>query len=64
MLKISAFLLIVISMAACAPSPLYVGRNKTSTNLGSIPRDGNGEPIWSKIPPAPTDSSEKAPQPK
>jgi hypothetical protein len=64
MQKISAVLLIAISMAACAPSPLYIGRSKTTATLGTIPRDGNGEPIWSQIPPAPANQSEKPPQPK
>ena len=37
-------------LAACSPSPLYVGHRVVGTP-GEIPRDGRGEPIWDKIGP-------------
>lgn len=48
----------LLGMAACAPSPLYVSSPRIGTG-GEIPRDGRGAPIWQAIgqppplPPAP-----------
>jgi hypothetical protein len=39
-------------LAACAPSPLYVGQPYKRGTSGEIPRDGTGEPLWDAIPPA------------
>lgn len=41
-----------LALAACAPSPLYVGSTSNGTP-GEVPRDNRGEPIWAAIPPAP-----------
>jgi hypothetical protein len=42
------FTLVLLGLAACAPSPLYVDRPRIGT-VGEIPRDGRGEPIWAAI---------------
>ncbi|MEM6681658.1 MAG: hypothetical protein AAF607_05405 [Pseudomonadota bacterium] len=36
-------------LAACATSPLY--EEDSSSGYGTVPRDGMGEPIWTKIEP-------------
>jgi hypothetical protein len=41
-----------LAMAGCSPSPLYIDRAPIRT-AGEIPRDAQGQPIWSAIPPAP-----------
>ncbi len=41
-------LLAGLLLAACAPSPLYVGHRVIGTP-GEIPRDNRGRPIWSRI---------------
>ncbi len=47
-------------VAACAPSPLYNSKSASVAGTpGTIPRDGNGEPIWSQIP-AQTEVAEPA----
>lgn len=48
-------LIAALFVAACAPSPLYVGKRAVGTG-GEIPRDGNGNPIWSAIPPQPANA--------
>lgn len=40
-------ILLGLAVAACAPSPLYVGKPGTT---GNVPRDARGEPI---LPPPP-----------
>ena len=40
-------------LAACAPSPLYVGQPYKRGTPGEVPRDGTGEPLWDAIRPAP-----------
>ncbi len=42
-------LFLALSVAACAPSPLYVGERPVRGTSGEVPRDGQGEPIWSAI---------------
>lgn len=44
-----------LGLAACAPSPLYVGQPYKRGTPGEIPRDANGEPLWDAIQPAPLD---------
>ena len=43
------FLGLLLFLAACAPSPLYVGERPLRGTAGEVPRDGQGEPIWSAI---------------
>ena len=47
------FLLTLLGIPACAPSPLYVGVAKQRGTVGEIPRDGQGEPVWEAIQPIP-----------
>lgn len=47
--------LILPLLAACHPSPLYVGARAVGTG-GEVPRDGNGKPIFSAIRPAPSNA--------
>ena len=42
-----------LGLAACAPSPLYVGQPYKRGTPGEIPRDGTGEPLWDAIVAAP-----------
>lgn len=42
-----------LGLAACAPSPLYVGQPYQRGTPGEVPRDGTGEPLWDAIVPAP-----------
>lgn len=45
----------MLGLAACAPSPLYVGQPYKRGTPGEIPRDGTGEPLWDAIqPPLPS----------
>ena len=41
-----------LGLAACAPSPLYVGQPYKRGTPGEVPRDGTGEPLWDAIVPA------------
>lgn len=56
--RLLAAFALVLGVAACAPSPLYVQRVHRGT-VGEIPRDGRGEPLFDAIrtplppPPAP-----------
>ena len=52
MARIKFFIIPILSLGACSPSPLYVDRAQIGT-YGEVPRDTRGEPIWSAIPPAP-----------
>jgi hypothetical protein len=47
-------LVVLLLLASCAPSPLYVPPPRIGT-VGEIPRDGRGEPIWSAIRPPPVE---------
>ncbi len=40
---------VLLAVAACAPSPLYVQRGNHRGTVGEVPRDGRGEPIWDAI---------------
>lgn len=46
-------LLLPLAIAACAPSPLYVGAAGAAGTTGEVPRDGQGEPVWGAIRAAP-----------
>jgi hypothetical protein len=48
------FLIPLLAVTACAPSPFYVPPRHVGT-VGEIPRDGRGEPIWSAITPVPAE---------
>ncbi|MFN3288506.1 MAG: hypothetical protein ACK40H_08655 [Sphingomonadaceae bacterium] len=53
----------LVLVAACAPSPLYVGKARVGTP-GEIPRDERGEPIWDMIPPPPAGTRPAEPLPR
>ena len=55
MARMKFILLPFLGLAACAPSPLYVGHSHVGT-IGEIPRDGRGEPIWNVIRQAPPET--------
>lgn len=44
-----------LAPAACAPAPLYVGDRlpKGAVVGGEVPRNAQGEPVWSAIRPVP-----------
>jgi hypothetical protein len=46
-------LAVLSTVAACAPSPLYVSSGKVSGTGGEVPRDAQGEPLWAAIKPPP-----------
>lgn len=48
MARLKYILILGLGLAACAPSPLYVGKPRIGTG-GEVPRDGRGEPIWSAM---------------
>lgn len=48
---------VALGLAACAPSPLYVGQPFKRGTPGEVPRDGTGEPLWDAIAPAPPTSA-------
>ena len=48
-------------LAACAPSPLYVGNAHAAVSRDEVPRDGRGEPILSAIRPVPVRAAPPSP---
>jgi hypothetical protein len=56
---------LALCASACAPSPLYNSKSASIAGTpGTIPRDGNGEPIWSQIPAAAETAEPAAGAPK
>lgn len=53
-------LLLLPLLAACNASPLYVGQRAVGTG-GEVPRDGNGNPIFSAIRPVPVNAVQSEP---
>lgn len=52
---------VLLALAGCIPSPLYVDRK--SATIGDVPRDGRGEPDWSQLRQAVPDAAATAPAP-
>lgn len=46
-------LLLGLGLSACAPSILHFGGGNSITIPGEIPRDSQGNPVWSAIKPPP-----------
>lgn len=55
------FLAALLGLSACAPSPLYVGSKAARTGDAEVPRDGQGEPVWSAIKPVPVPTNTSQP---
>jgi hypothetical protein len=44
---------LLLVLAGCAASPLYVERSELRGTRGEVPRDVRGEPLWAAIKPMP-----------
>ncbi|WP_448585597.1 hypothetical protein [Thermaurantiacus sp.] len=47
----------LLLLSACAPSILHFGGNTAVAIPGEVPRDSQGEPVWSAIRPPPPGSA-------